>query len=195
MKNRLFLLLIVLPLLAACGPIWGQMMRLQEGLKSLEVKEGELGVLRPGARIVVLGPFAKAAGAFEICRGDDAAAFAEQLTRHGFVAELSLAKEGPDPRQRVALLAGKSPDVLQKELGLAGPPELLLSGTLLARDMTVAPARGVVLDEAFRLEFSDASGKRRLVVEAAVRELAGKGISRVIEELARRRKEVPAGTP
>ena len=50
-------------------------------------------------------------------------------------------------------------------------PDYLLFGTILQREMTVAPTRGLVMTVGYRLEFYHLATGESTVVEATVRDL------------------------
>lgn len=184
--KKLFALLL-LPLVVGCGPIYGQLMRLNEGIKDFTVVSGRLDTLQPGSTIVVAAPFAKRAAAYYICRNDDPVAFAEQLSARGFTTALTFE---PDPGQLTATtlrLRNSSAGELQRELQLPTPPEFILFGTLLTRETSVAPLRGVVMKQSFRLEFYDLRDRQSTVVEVAAQTLVQDSIETMVAELLRQR--------
>lgn len=173
--------------LAACGPIFGQLMRVSEGIKQFEVSSGRLSDLQGGGALLVYAPFVKTEQAFIVCPGEIEEQFAVALTKAGvFKAESFLER---DPVKAVAARAGikgKTPEQLRQELNLTVAPERILFGTMLRREMTVAPMRGVVMEEAYRLEFHDLRSGTTTVLEVAVRDLAEECIPALIDELVAR---------
>ena len=98
--NKILLLIVAVTLLplSGCGPIIGQLMRLSEGVKDFNVIQGDLKQLQGGGNLLVVGPFAKAPGAYYLSRGDDAAAFPESIRKTGlFTTDLYI---GPTCRCR-----------------------------------------------------------------------------------------------
>lgn len=186
MLGRFVLVVVASLLLSACGPIFGQVMRVNEGVKEFRVVSGSLSTLRPGSRIVVVGPFAKTGAAYEICRGDDAANFAEKLRGIGFTTELYLDRGEIEPQKLSQELRGLTAAELAQRLELATPPDLILLGVLTQREATVAPARGIVVSEAFRLEFVDPVSRQSVVIDLAVRSIAQEALPRLVEELRKR---------
>lgn len=172
---------------AACGPIYGQLMRVSEGIKQFEVKSGKLSDLKGGGTLLVYAPFTKTEQAFFICPGELEDEFAVALTKAGvFKAESYLER---DPAKAVAARSGlksKTPEAIQQELKLAQAPERLLVGTLLRREMTVAPTRGVVMTAAYRLEFYNLRSGAATVIEVEVRDLAENMMTTLIDELVAR---------
>lgn len=186
------LLPLFLLCLASCGPVLGQLMRATEGIRSFEVTEGRLGDLPIGSRLLVFGPFAKTDAAFYICRGEDAADFAQALGDADlFRTELYLERDYERLEATARALREKTPQQLQADLGLAAQPDLLLFGTILNRSMVVAPARGVVTDVGYRLEFFDPGSRRSVTVEIAAKELFERAVTEITRELAERRARAP----
>lgn len=184
--KRFLVLLLVVPLLASCGPIYGQLMRLQEGIKEFQIVSGPLETLRPRASIVIAAPFTKRPEAYFICRNDDPISFADHLQARGYKTSLTFEEDPAQVAAADAKLRSRSALELQQELHLDAPPDLILFGTLLKRETTVAPLRGVVMEQAFRLEFFDLATRTSTVVEIAARTLAQDSIATMVEELVRR---------
>lgn len=171
MKKLLFAFLLSSFIVSGCGPIIGQMMVSGDGLKSFEVVSGQTPQVSSDASILVFGPFAKTDAAFYICRGEDAAKFSDEFIRHGLGSELYLA-HGSAGRITLAAAKKMSAEELRMALGLTATPDYILSGTLTRRKMTVAPAKGVILDEAYDLEFLDLRTQATSRYRAAVKDLA-----------------------
>ncbi|PLX85568.1 MAG: hypothetical protein C0614_04340 [Desulfuromonas sp.] len=189
MKTKAFWGVLCLLLLSACGPIIGGMMVAGTGVKEVTVVRGELTTLTAGSRIAVLGPFAKTAEAFYICRGEEAAGFASSFVTSGlFQAELSIDQRFPDRLPTIQDWKGKAPAEVQKALDLDAPPELLMSGTILKREMVAAPMQGVITHVVYRLDFLDLQSGQEVSMEMTVKELFQEAIPSVVEELARRVK-------
>jgi len=187
MNAKRFAVLGLALFLTACGPIWGGLMKIEEGIKQFEVRSGSLSDLHPGRTLLVFGPFAKTDEAFYICRGEDAAQFNAEFNRAGlFRSELYLERNYKELAQTAQRLRATPPGQLQEELGLDIVPELILFATLTRRETTVAPARGVVMEESFRLEFYDTSARTSTVVEVTVRDLAERCIPTLVKEMADR---------
>ncbi len=181
---RFFLLSL---LLSGCGPVIGQVMRIADGLKEFEHTQGKIEDLAGGGELLVYGPFAKTSEAFYICRGEDAAHFAEELVKAGlFQSSLRLDREELDPSRAAALLKTLGAEELRQKFGLEKAPEKVLLGTILYRRTIVAPTRGVVMDVGYRLEFYDPRSRQSTVIEVAVRDLAERTVPRLVEELTRR---------
>ncbi len=181
---RFFLLSL---LLSGCGPVIGQVMRIADGLKEFELTQGKIEDLAGGGELLVYGPFAKTSEAFYICRGEDAAHFAEELVKAGlFQSSLRLDREELDPSRAAALLKTLGAEELRRKFGLEKAPEKVLLGTILYRRTIVAPTRGVVMDVGYRLEFYDPRSRQSTVIEVAVRDLAERTVPRLVEELTRR---------
>lgn len=185
MKKSLFALVLSLFMLSGCGPIIGQFMGSGEGLNSFEVVSGQPPQVKSGASILVFGPFAKTDDAFHICRGEDAAKFSDEFIRHGLRSELYLA-HGSAGRVTLAEAKKMSGAELRTALGLTAPSDYLLSGTLTRRKMTVAPAHGVVMEEAYDLELLDLRTQATSQYRIAVKDLAQETIPDVAAALVKK---------
>ncbi|MDT8442144.1 MAG: hypothetical protein RQ723_10830 [Desulfuromonadales bacterium] len=187
MKTKAFSALLILLLLSACGPIIGGVMVAGNGVKDVVVTSGALTTLKPGSRIAVLGPFDKTTEAFYICRGEEAASFANNFITSGlFQAELKIDQRFPDKLSKVTDWQGQTPAAIQAALGLDAAPDLLLSGTILKREMVAAPMQGVIMHVAYRLDFLDVQSGRTVSVQVTVKELFQDAIPAVVADLARR---------
>jgi hypothetical protein len=185
MKRSLFALVLLSFICSGCGPIIGQFMGRGEGIKSFEVVSGQVPQVKAGAAILVFGPFAKTDAAFYICRGEDAAKFSDEFHRHGLHSELYLA-HGSAGRVTLAEAKKMNGEQLRAALGLTLPPDYLLSGTLTRRQMTVAPAHGVVMEEAYELELLDLRTPATSRYRAAVKDLAQETIPDVAGALVQK---------
>lgn len=180
-----FLVLAVL-LLGACGPIIGSMMVAGNGIKDFRVTSGSLATLRPGARLAIIGPFDKTPEAFYICRGEDDAYFASSFKQNGlFAAELAIPDRFPKQSPKAIDWRGKTPAEVQQALQLSAPPDYVMSGTILRREMEAAPAQGVIMKVAFRLEFLELATGKITTVEANVQELFQDAIPTIVKEFGR----------
>ena len=178
------LLVSVALLLSACCPLAGQLMKLSEGIKSFAVREGQLSELRGGGTLLVAAPFAKTGQAYFVCKGELEEQFAVELTKAGlFRGESFLERQPAQVAANEALLRSASGEELRQKLQLQEAPQTILFGTLLKREATVAPMRGVVMDEAYLLEFYNVASKRSVKIEVAVRDLAESSIATVVAEL------------
>ena len=192
MRNLRYLLPIMIIVgLSGCGLIYGQAMRSAEGVSKVEVISGQLRALRPGSRVLVVGPFAKTRDAYYISRGEEAANFAQYFNEKGlFLADLSVMPGFDDPSKAVAGIKGMSPSQMPASLGLPAAPELILFGTILTREMTVSPGRGVVMSVSYRLEFYDPQTRQSTIIEVADRDLFSDCIPNIVdammEKIARR---------
>ncbi|HBT83119.1 MAG: hypothetical protein A2091_10870 [Desulfuromonadales bacterium GWD2_61_12] len=170
--------------LAACGPIYGQLMRVAEGVKHFEVKSGKSGDLKGGGALLVYAPFCKTEQAFFICPGELEEQMAVALTKAGlFTAESYLEHDPATAAAARTAMKSQTPEALQQAFKLAKAPERLLLGTLLRREMTVAPTRGVIMTEAYRLEFYNLRTGAVTVIEVEVRDLAEDIMTTLSDEL------------
>lgn len=183
-------LLLVVPLLlslVSCGPIIGQLMRMADGVKNFQVVKGDLAALKKGKKILVIGPFETAPGAWEIARGDDAVFFYNEFNRAGFFpAELHMGDRYGKAAKAVVEVKGKSAAQLKVDYQLEGEPGLVMFGTVLSRETIVAPTRGIIMEVGYRLEFYNPADGKSAVVEINVHEHIKDCIKLVVEELALR---------
>ena len=179
-------LVLAVMLLGACGPIIGGMMVSSNGIKEFRVTSGNLATLRPGARLAIIGPFDKTPEAFYICRGEDDASFATSFKQNGlFAAELAIPDRFPKQSPKATDWRGKTPAEVQQALKLSAPPDYLMSGSILRRDMDAAPTRGVIMKVAFRLDFLELASGKTTTVEVDVQELFQNAIPEIAKELGR----------
>lgn len=173
-------------LLGACGPIIGRVMVSGNGVKAFRVTGGSLATLRPGARLAVIGPFDKTPEAFYICRGEDDAYFASSFRQSGlFAAELAIPDRFPKQLPKASDWRGKTPTEVQQALHLSAPPDYVMSGTILRREMVAAPTEGIIMKVAFRLDFLELATGKTTTVEADVQELFQDAIPAIVKELGR----------
>lgn len=183
--KRLRWILLSTVLLTACGPIAGQLMKLSEGVKSFAVTQGSLAALPKGGPLLVYAPFGRTPEAFVICKGETEDQFATALTRAGlFQGESYLERQSGAVTATAAWLRQATGAEIQQKFALRAPPGTILFGTLLKRETTVAPLRGVVVDEAYRLEFFNLATRQSVTVEIAVRELAEKSVTTAVAAVA-----------
>lgn len=186
MKTKAFCAIVGLLFLAACGPIIGGMMVAGTGVKEVTVIQGDLGGLRPGSQVVVLGPFDKTPEAFYICRGEEAANFAHTFNESGlFKAELSLVTRFPDQPPKANDWQGHTPAAVQSELNLDDQPEIVVGGTILKREMVAAPTQGVIMDVVYQLDFLNLTNGQMTSVQVVVKELFQDAIPETVNELSR----------
>ncbi len=186
MKTKAFWAGLCLLMLSACGPIIGGMMVANNGVKDFKVLQGNLSDLPSGSHVAVLGPFDKTPEAFYICRGEEAAAFTSAFNQSGlFAAELDIDTRFPAELPKVSQFKGRTPAEVQKSLGLRQDPDLVMSGTILSREMVAAPAQGVIMTVAYRLEFLNLGNGRITIIEIATKEMFQDVIPETVEYLAK----------
>lgn len=185
MKAKAFLAGLFLLMASACGPIIGGMMVASNGVKDFKVVQGSLADLRPGSHVVVLGPFDKTPEAFYICRGEEAAAFATAFNQSGlFTAHLEIDTRFPDTMPQAGQYRGQTSQAVQASLGLQQSPQFVMSGTILSREMVAAPANGVIMTAAYRLEFVNRGTGQTTIIEILAKELFQEVIPATVEYLA-----------
>ena len=132
-------------------------------------------------------PFAKTEQAFYIARGEEAANFAARLKTEGlFRTEFLFEGDVDDVEKTAQKLRGMTPDEVQRFAGMQHTPKMILFGTLVERHETVAPARGVLMEVTYRLEFFDLSSRQSTILEVGVRALAEECVNDVVKELKSR---------
>ncbi len=187
MKTKTFWAGVCLLMLTACGPMIGGMMVSSNGVKDFQVIEGDLSDLAPNKQVAVLGPFDKTSEAFYICRGEDAAAFASAFNQTGlFMAELAVDTRFPDVLPEAGQFKGRTQAELQKDLGLEKAPDLVMSGTIMKREMVAAPANGVIMTASYRLEFLNLGNGRMTVVEVTTKELFQDVVPETVAHMAKK---------
>ena len=186
MKTKAFWAGLSLLFLSACGPIIGGMMVAGNGIKDFEVVQGDFSALPLASQIVVLGPFDKTDQAFYICRGEEAAAFASAFNQLGlFSAELDVDTRFPEKLPEAVQFKGRTPAEAQQSLGLQKTPELIMSGTILSREMTAAPAKGVIMTARYRLEFLNLTDGQTTVIEISAQDMFQDVIPNTVRHLAK----------
>jgi hypothetical protein len=187
MLKRLLLVVPLILSLVSCGPILGQLMRMADGVKNFQVVKDDLGDLKKGQKILVVGPFETAPGAWDIARGDDAVFFYNEfnLAKY-YTAELHMGDRYGKAAKTIAEVKGKSAAQLKADYQLESEPGLVMFGTVLSRDTIVAPTRGIIMEVGYRLEFYNPADGKSAVVEISVREHFKDCIKLVVEELTHR---------
>jgi len=185
MKKHLWLLGLCV-LLAGCGPLIGLGSKISDGIGKVTVT-GEASSLKNSGELLVFAPFAKTEKAFYICRGEEARNFADELQRQklfstSYYLEQDTEREAATAKKLRTLSAAE----VQKELGLKREPKMILFGTLLSRDETAIPLRGVVMETVYRLEFYDIAAKTSTTFEIEGHFLAEEMVGEVVAELGRR---------
>jgi hypothetical protein len=185
MKTKAFWAGFCLLFLSACGPMIGGMMVAGNGIKDFKVIQGDLATLTMGSQVAVLGPFDKTDQAFYICRGEDAAAFTSAFNQLGlFSAELDVDTRFPEKLPEAAQFKGRTSSDVQQTLGLQKAPEIVMSGTILSRGMTAAPANGVIMTSRYRLEFLNLADGQTTVIEIAAQDMFQDVIPNAVKHLA-----------
>lgn len=178
---------LALLLVAGCGPIIGAAMVSGGGVKDLRPVIGQLNDLKPGSRVLVVGPFDRTDQAFYICRGEDASNFTTAFNTSGlFQADFYLGDRFGDLKVEQERLRHLSPQQLQQQLGLKNMPDLLVTGVILKRSTVAAPAQGVLMDVSYRLEFYDLRRQQVTSVEIRVKDLFQDCIVDAVDGLAAR---------
>lgn len=186
MRVKIFLSVFLVLLLSACGPIIGSMMVASNGVKDFKVVSGQLSDLKAGSKVLVLGPFAKSARGFYICRGEDASVFTSSFNQTGlFAADFHMEDRFADNSGLIAELQSASPAEIKAKLKLKDAPQLLMTGTILYRETVAAPKQGVIMKVTYQLEFKDLENGRKTVVKVEVHELFQDAIPAAVKELAR----------
>jgi hypothetical protein len=186
MFKRSIILIPFLLILSSCGPIIGQMMKMSEGVKYFKVVAGDISILDRGKNVLVVGPFDKESGAYHIAQGADAAMFFNEITEAKYMdAELYIGRKYGDLSEMVSSLRSMEQATIMKELHLQAEPDLLMFGTIIERATIVAPARGIIMEVAYRLEFYDPASKASTVVEVKVKEHFKDCIKLIVSEIVR----------
>ncbi len=204
--RNLFLVLLSL-FISSCGPIWGQAIRVTEGIKTFTVVEGDISNLQPIKSIYVLSPFLNEEGDFfmctsedgtifpystkvkYVCRGDIPEKFSAEFNEADlFTSEVFSLRDTAQTTSLKEMLMTKSADELKKELSLATIPEVIMIGSVTALDHSIAPLRGIVTTISFRLDFINVVTKKSTVIDVTVKKLDQDTIPRVVEEMVSKTK-------
>ncbi|NIQ97123.1 MAG: hypothetical protein GWO11_01280 [Desulfuromonadales bacterium] len=185
--TRLLSCIALLLALAGCGPIYSAIAKGGEGVRDFEVVQGDLSLLRPGANLLVLGPFDRTDQAYYIAKGEDASQFAARFEESGFQnAELHIERQFDKLEETATLMRGKSAESLKDDYGLSAAPDTILFGTIVHRGpVTVVPFRAV-MPVTYRLEFYDVSSQSSAIVEVRVKMRYEEIIPAIVEETIRR---------
>lgn len=89
------------------------------------------------------------------------------------------------PAPRSADWQGQSPAAVQQAMGLARTPDLLMSATILHREMVAAPAQGVLMKVGYRLDFLELASGQTVSVEVSLQELFQEAVPATVNELAK----------
>lgn len=185
MKTKAFWAGLCLFFLSACGPMIGGVMVAGNGIKDFRVIQGDLSALAMGSQVAVMGPFDKTEQAFYICRGEEAAAFASAFNQFGlFSAELDVDTRFPEKLPEASQFKGRTASDIQQDLGLQKTPDLVMSGTILSRDMTAAPANGVIMTASYRLEFLNLANGQTTVIEISAQDMFQDVVPSAVRHLA-----------
>jgi hypothetical protein len=186
MKAKFLLAILIIFLLAACGPIIGSGMVASNGVKNFTVSKGQLSDLKAGSRVLIVAPFATTPESFYICRGEDASVFVDAFNETGiFSADFHMEQRFEDNSGLIKQLKAQKPADIKSKLNLAEAPQYLLTGTILKRETVAAPTKGVLMDVAYRLEFYNLSTAKTTVVEVAVKDFFQQCIRTAVKEIAR----------
>lgn len=173
--------------LSGCGMVLGQMMGASAGVKDFQVRQGAARDFGAVKRVLVVAPFARAEGAWTLCRGEDEALLAEGFTKEGlYEAELDLEPDRDAAAARLQALRTESPEKIRELLKLKAAPEAILSGALLSRDETVAPTVGVLHTVRLRFDLLTLATGRTSSVEIEVKALTRDLHTLIVKELRRR---------
>lgn len=203
---RYILLLASLVLLAACGgPLYGQSLKLSEGLKSYEVIKGDITELKRVKTLLVVGPFLgtseehhmcipKEEGTFPftsdiifISKHNDAQRFAAGLEKAGlFDTELHLEVYYDRIEETTKRLRAMSSQEMQNEFKLKKLPEMVLFGVVKKIEHKIAPMRGIIIDVEYELEFYNPDSRQSIVIDVAVFEIFNEDMNTIIRETKNR---------
>lgn len=202
---RCFLLLTSLVLLSACGPLYGQSMKLSEGLKGYEVVKGDVAELKKVKNLLVLGPFLGASDEHHMCipreegtfpftsdiifisKHNDAQRFAAAFEKAGlFDTELYLEVYYDRIEETTKRLRAMNRLEMEKELKLKTAPELVLFGVVKKIEHKIAPLRGVLVDVQYELEFYNPETRQSIVIDVAVFEMFNEDMNTIVKEIKNR---------
>ena len=196
------LVLALCTTLSACGPLYGQFMKTSEGLKNFEVTKGDITDLRGVKNLLVVGPFLGAGDEHHMCipkedcifpynaeidfvtKYNDAQRFANGFRKAElFETELYLEVYYDKLEETTNRLKSMNSQEIQKELELSNPPEMIFFGTVKKRENKIAPARGVVVDVHYELEFYNPETKQSILIDVAVFKLFKEDLKTILQEM------------
>lgn len=203
---RFFLLLLSLVLLSGCGgPIYGQFMKLSEGLKSYEVVRGDITDLKAVKRLLVVGPFLETGDEHHMCtvkeggtfpfdaditfitKHNDAQRLAKGFEQAGlFDTELYLEVYYDRIKETTQRLKTLNSSEIKKEFALRAAPEMILLGVVRKLDHRIAPLRGVIVDAQYELEFYNPDTQRSIMVNVKVSAMFNEDMAVIIQEMKNR---------
>lgn len=187
MLKKIAVLIFISIFLSSCGPIIGQLMKVSEGIKDFRIIAGSLNDLGEAQNILVITPFAKESEDYNITRGDDAGMFFRELNnKYNLNAELHVVSRNSELAIEVSAIRSKSSGQLKDELGLETEPDLVLFGTILDRKTMIAPARGIIMRVAYRLELFNPVTNGSTVIEVSVKNHLRDCVKLVVTEILRR---------
>lgn len=179
--------ILILLFLAACGPIIGSAMVSSNGVKDFKVTEGQLSDLKAGSQVLIVAPFATTPESFYICRGEDASVFVDAINETGlFNADFHMENRFEDNSGLIAGLKKESPSTVQSKLHLKDAPQIIMTGTVLKRQTVAAPAKGVIMEVSYRLEFYNLTSAKKTVIEIDVKDMFQDCIRTAVKELTKR---------
>ncbi|MBU0674932.1 MAG: hypothetical protein KJ950_09845 [Proteobacteria bacterium] len=179
---RILVSLLLLSGITGCGPLVGQLMKLTEGVREIKIVDGDPLVFKKGVTILVV-PFS-AGGKYPVYGDSDAAAFQRALSGSGYAtATLWPGNGGEDAGAAIAEIRSMPANELPPVGGLGENPDLVLFGTVLTRDIMIAPMRGRIMRVRYRLEFFEPVDKYSLIVEIEVRAHLKSAIGLAVQEL------------
>jgi len=181
---QLIALLGIVLAIGGCGPIFGLVEQVGEGMTSFTVVKGKLADLKAGSSVLVFGPFDKTESAYYICRGEDAARYDEEFRKKRlFDSSLHVERDRRAASEEAKNLRRISSEEIQRIYDLDSPPEWIVLGTLLERRTTVAPTRGVIMTEGYRLEFYSPKTRSSVIIESYVKIRPEHTVPLIVEEL------------
>ena len=189
MKNILIIFVLSVTFIS-CGPVIGQLMRVSEGVKKFEVTSGDINDLKSTKNILVYGPFTKGEKGWHICKGEDATEFANKLAESGlFASEAYVERDSTKFKTTKESLKSKSGADMKNMFGLKSAPDTIMFGTIVERDTVVAPARGIIMNVEYKLNFYNIASKKETVIRVRVKELSQDAVTTAVEKIKRELKD------
>ncbi|MBU0675268.1 MAG: hypothetical protein KJ950_11545 [Proteobacteria bacterium] len=189
----------------ACGPIYGQALRLTEGVKNYEVTVGDVHELNQGGNLLVVGPFLGAGEEHHMCvprencvfpynaeisfvsKYNDAQRFADGFKKAGlFDTQLYLEVYYDDLPGTVDRMKTLTPDQIKAAFKLSEVPDLILFGSVMKRRHKIAPLRGMEVNVRYLLDFYNPSSQKSVQIDVEVFELFKNDLKTIISETRKR---------
>lgn len=154
------------------------------GVKSFTVIEGSLDQLKNGSSMVILGPFKRHPKVYGICRGEEAATFADSFSDQKlFNAHFFFDNQA---ETLFTEIKGFTPEQVRNITNAPTAPEFIVAGELLHYLVNVHVFDGTTKQARYLLKFHNLNTGLNTVIEVEVEDGFQFAIPTVVSELALR---------